>query len=338
MTVSRTVARSASLEPVDNESVTGLAGGGSPAGVSGLFRLTAPREPDWHTDTPGARRSEPVDPHETVSALTLYMREIGQFKLLSREEEVALARRVRAGDEAAREEMIKSNLRLVVKIARDFDGLGLPLLDLISEGNIGLMKAVDRYEPAKGAKLSVYASYWIKQRICRALSNLARTIRVPVYAQDQLQIVQAASLRLQEQLGRDPTNDEITQEVGLPAGRVQRVREALQAPISLDEPLDDQRRESVAETVADEHATTPDEALAQATGMQRLWQFIAQLSTREQIILRARFGLEGGEESTLNDISQQLGLVRERVRQIQNTALAKLRKKFQQPECPLRAA
>jgi len=268
--------------------------------------------------------------HETISALALYVREVGQIALLSREEEVTLARRAQAGDAAAREELIKANLRLALKIAHDYDGLGLPLLDLISEGNIGLMKCVDRYDPAKGAKLSVYASIWIKQYIRGALSHQARTIRVPVDAQNKLHAVGSVILRLQELLGRDPTCDEIAREAGLLTAWVQRTREAMQPTISLDAVTGDPERRSLAETIADEHCIAPDEALAQATLVQRLRHFIARLSEREQIILRSRFGLDGEKQGTFASIGRRLGIVHERVRQIHNSTMTKLRKRLNQ--------
>src|SRR5437870_7298250 len=167
-------------------------------------------------------------------ALQLYMREIGQVKLLTPKEEIALARRIKRGDEQAREQMIKANLRLVVKIARDYSGLGLPLLDLINEGNIGLMKGVERFNPAKGAKLSTYASWWIKQAIKRALANQSKTIRLPVHVVDTVAHIRRAEMRLHETLDREPTDDEIAAELGIDARRVREYREASRAPVSLE--------------------------------------------------------------------------------------------------------
>jgi RNA polymerase primary sigma factor len=295
-----------------------------------------PQPPEASSRASAALPSEPALAGESASVLRLYLREIGQVKLLSREEETALARRVQRGDEEAREQMIKANLRLVVKIAHDYEDMGLPLLDLISEGNLGLMKAVDRFDPAKGAKLSVYAALWIKQCIRRALSNHARTIRVPVYVYDKLLVIHRAALQLQEVLGRDPTHEEIAQHIGLPAGRVQRMRESIQPPVSLDQPFDAPGEKSVAETVPDEQATAPDEALAKAVSLQLLQQHLARLSPREQTVLRHRFGLHEETERTLQELGQEFGLTREGVRQIQNRALAKLRKHFEEQDRPSR--
>lgn len=285
----------------------------------------------------GSTTSDQVPVQQQASLLALYCQEIGQFNLLSREEETNLARRVQAGDAAAREAMINANLRLVVWIARGFEGMGLPLLDLISEGNIGLMRAVDRYDPDKGAKISVYASFWIKQCIRRALCDHGRTIRVPVHLHEKLQTVYSTFVRLKDLLGREPSTDEIAQEVGLPAHRVQRIREAMQVTVSLDQVLHDREGKSIAETVADERAFAPDEALARATGLEQLRECLGELDEREQSILRARFGLEGEDESTFDKVGRQLRLTRERIRQIQNAALAKLRRKLEEREQPFLA-
>src|SRR5262249_16750868 len=175
--------------------------------------------------------------HAQAPALQLYLREIGQVKLLTPKEERALARRIKRGDAQAREHMIKANLRLVVKIARDYDGLGLPLLDLINEGNIGLMKGVERFDPTKGAKLSTYASWWIKQAIKRALANQSKTIRLPVHVVEKVAEIRRAEVRLREALDREPTDEEIAAEVDIDSRRLQQYREAAKAPVSLETPL-----------------------------------------------------------------------------------------------------
>src|SRR2546430_1417772 len=172
-----------------------------------------------------------------VPALQLYLREIGQVKLLTRQEEIVLAKRIKRGDELAREHMIKANLRLVVKIARDYEGLGLPLLDLINEGNIGLMKGVERFDPKKGAKLSTYAAWWIKQAIKRALANQSKTIRLPVHVVDKVAHIRRAEMKLRETTGREPTDEEVAEDLKLNPRRVRLYREAARAPVSLDAPL-----------------------------------------------------------------------------------------------------
>src|SRR5438105_4832455 len=190
--------------------------------------------------TPGAAVSEAETPQTDSlhgDALHLYLREIGQVKLLTRAEETALAKRIRRGDKQAREDMIKANLRLVVKIARDYEGLGLPLLDLVNEGNIGLMKGVERFDPAKGAKLSTYAAWWIKQGIKRALANQSKTIRLPVHVVDKVAHIRRAELKLREELDRDPTEVELARELNLKPRSVREYRAASRAPVSLDAPL-----------------------------------------------------------------------------------------------------
>jgi RNA polymerase primary sigma factor len=259
------------------------------------------------------------------TSLKLYLREIGKVKLLSQEDEVQLAARIRKGDKKAREQMIKANLRLVVKIARDYEGLGLPLLDLISEGNIGLMKAVERFDPAKGGKLSTYGSWWIKQSMKRALANQSKTIRLPVHMVDKISKMNRAARRLQEVLGREPTDEELAEEMGIKAARVAMMRMAATRPASLDAPVGDADNGTFAEVVRDENADDPFEELQAkgVTGM--LKNLVTNLTDREANILRARYGLDGGRMKTLEEIGAEWGITRERARQVQNNALRKLR-------------
>src|SRR5258708_18914170 len=175
--------------------------------------------------------------YDGYTAIKLYLREIGQVKLLTLQQEVELAAKIKKGDKKAREQMIKANLRLVVKIARDYEGIGLPLLDLISEGNIGLMKAVERFDPSKGGKLSTYGSWWIKQSIKRALANQSKTIRLPVHLVDKISKMRRTAMRLQEELGREPTDEELADEMGMTALRVAQMRTAASRPASLDTPI-----------------------------------------------------------------------------------------------------
>ncbi|PWU18951.1 MAG: RNA polymerase subunit sigma [Verrucomicrobia bacterium] len=262
--------------------------------------------------------------------LQLYLREIGEVKLLTPQEEIKLAARIKRGDKAARELMIKANLRLVVKIARDYDGLGLPLLDLINEGNIGLMKGVERFDPAKGAKLSTYASWWIKQAIKRALANQSKTIRLPIHVVDKVAHIRRAEMRLREALDREPTDEEVAEEVGLKAHRVREYRDAARAPVSLEAPLgDEDDSDRVAEVVADAHAAAPFDHLIATSETELVKEVFSTLPSRERAILRMRFGLEDEEPRTLEEIGQHFGLTRERIRQIQNEALKKLRTKVE---------
>jgi RNA polymerase primary sigma factor len=266
------------------------------------------------------------------TAIKLYLREIGQVKLLTPAEEIELAARIKKGDKKAREQMIKANLRLVVKIAHDYEGLGLPLLDLISEGNIGLMKAVERFDPAKGGKLSTYGAWWIKQSIKRALANQSKTIRLPVHLVDKISKMRRVSHKLQEVLGREPTDDELAEELGMTPSRVTQLRTAAIRPASLDAPIGDDESNNFSEIVQDENAATPYQELEDKTVNKMLQEMVKTLDKREETILQYRFGLDGGSEKTLEEVGERFGVTRERVRQIQNIALAKLRKMIQKLE------
>jgi RNA polymerase primary sigma factor len=279
-----------------------------------------------------APRERERSSYDGDTAIKLYLREIGQVKLLTPQEEIQLAARIKRGDKKAREQMIKANLRLVVKIARDYEGIGLPLLDLISEGNIGLMKAVERFDPAKGGKLSTYGSWWIKQSIKRALANQSKTIRLPVHLVDKISKMRRTAMRLQEEFGREPTDEELGEELGISASRVAQMRMAAIRPASLDAPIGDEDSNNFAEVVEDESANTPYEHLEEKTVTRMLREMVKTLDTREATILRARFGLDGGQLETLEEVGGKFGVTRERVRQIQNIALKKLRRMIEKME------
>jgi RNA polymerase primary sigma factor len=271
-------------------------------------------------------------PYDGETAIKLYLREIGQVKLLTPKEEIELAARIKKGDKKAREQMIKANLRLVVKIAHDYESFGLPLLDLISEGNIGLMKAVERFDPAKGGKLSTYGSWWIKQSIKRALANQSKTIRLPVHLVDKISRMRRMALKLQEIFGREPTDEELADEMGMSVARVAQMRTAAIRPASLDAPIGDDETNSFAELVQDDSASTPYHQLDQKSALGMLQEMVKTLDERESTILRYRFGLDGGSERTLEEVGAKFGVTRERVRQIQNIALIKLRKMIEKLE------
>jgi RNA polymerase primary sigma factor len=285
-------------------------------------------------DKPEPATTERAEPVRMESAqgntLQLYLREIGQVKLLTPAEEIVLAKRIKKGDEAAREHMIKANLRLVVKIARDYEGQGLPLLDLINEGNIGLMKGVERFDPTKGAKLSTYASWWIKQAIKRALSNQSKTIRLPDHVVDKLANIRRAEVKLHEILDREPTDEELADFLRMDVRRVKVYRQASKAPVSLDAPLSDDDSDQVSEIVADPNAAAPFERLVKETDTALLKEVLAGLTDREKAILAMRFGLNDGVEKTLEEIGKVFGVTRERIRQIESEALKKLRVKMEQ--------
>jgi len=288
---------------------------------------------------PGEKQltSEPADLTEASSTaargdnLQLYLREIGQVRLLTPNEEIELAKRIQKGDEEAREHMIKANLRLVVKIARDYEGLGLPLLDLINEGNIGLMKGVERFNPAKGAKLSTYAALWIKQAIRRALGNQSKTIRLPVHVVDKMAHIRVAERKLREALGREASDEEVAEEMGFSLRQVKLYREAGKAPVSLDAPLSEgEDGKQVAEVVADPNAIGADDQLVKQGDTELLQQVLETLNERERTILNMRYGLEGGTPQTLEQVGEHFGLTRERIRQIQEEALVRLRARMKE--------
>jgi RNA polymerase primary sigma factor len=268
--------------------------------------------------------------HEPKDAFRLYVREIGQTQLLTPAEEVSLAKRIKRGDKAAREHMIKANLRLVVKIARDYENLGVPLLDLINEGNIGLMKAVVRFDPTKGAKFSTYAAWWIKQSVLRALSNQSKEIRLPVHVVQQIAHLRDATVRLQALLGREPTDEELADELETTTSYVRHWRNsAAISATSLDAPLNsDDESNRVSDVVPDENAETPYQELEGKANSAMVREMVATLDPREQTILRARFGLDGDDEKTLEEVGEKFGVTRERIRQIQDAALRKLRKRI----------
>ena len=264
--------------------------------------------------------------NESDSAINRYLREIGRIPRLTPEEEIQLARKIKNGDAEARERMINSNLRLVVTIAHDYANLGLPLLDLISEGNIGLTKAVDRFDPSKGAKLSTYAAWWIKQSIKRGLADKSKTIRLPVHLVDKIARVRRVSLQMSDELGREPTDDELGEELGIASDKVGRLKSIAIRPASLDAPIGDDDSTEFGETVGDEEAQTPFELLRNKNLHQELGGLIEVLDEREKKIIFERFGLHGGKPKTLEDVSKNFGITRERIRQLQNVALAKLRR------------
>jgi RNA polymerase primary sigma factor len=261
--------------------------------------------------------------------LQLYLREIGQVKLLTPQEEITLAKRIRRGDKKAREQMITANLRLVVKIARDYEGLGLPLLDLINEGNIGLMKGVERFDPSKGAKLSTYASLWIKQAIRRALSNQSKTIRLPVHVFDKMTHIRRAEVKLRETLDREPTDEEVADNLGLNTRRIRQYREASRAPVSLDSPISEDNSTSISDHVADASAAAPFDEIVKHNDNELMREVLATLDARESRILSMRFGLDNGRPKTLEEVGERLGVTRERIRQIQEQALQKMRVKIE---------
>ncbi|MBQ4480539.1 MAG: RNA polymerase sigma factor RpoD/SigA [Victivallales bacterium] len=262
--------------------------------------------------------------------MKLYMQSIGKYPLVTQEEEAKLAKRIAAGDNEARDQLISSNLRLVVKIAHDFKGLGLPLLDLISEGNIGLMRAVEKFDPSKGAKLSSYAAWWIKQSMRRALANQARTIRIPVQSASKIGKIQNAKAKLTQKLGREPTDKEIANEINLTERTVSGLRQGKTSTISLFDPIQNGAEGEFKDIIADEKTASPNDLMRDDETLEVMMQLVNKLPDRERVILQLRFGLprdDGKVEKpkTLEEVSRSIGRTRERVRQIQNQALETLR-------------
>jgi RNA polymerase primary sigma factor len=266
--------------------------------------------------------------------LQLYLNEIGQVQLITPQEEIELARRIKKGDRRAREKMITANLRLVVKIARDYENLGLPLLDLINEGNIGLMKGVERFDPNKGAKLSTYAAWWIKQSIMSALANQSKTIRLPAHVVERLAKMRRAEVQLRETLLREPTDQELAQHLGLDARRIRRYRDASKTPVSLDAPLHDDEPNRISEVVPDPNAAAPFERLLKENDAEFVREALATLSERETAILVMRFGLDDGAPKTLEEVGSRFHVSRERIRQIQDEALEKMRLEIEERDSP----
>jgi RNA polymerase primary sigma factor len=269
------------------------------------------------------------------SAMNVYLREIGRIALLTPKQEIELAVKIKQGDREARALMISSNLRLVVTIAQDYANLGLPLLDLISEGNVGLTVAVDRFDPSKGAKLSTYAAWWIRQSIKRALSNQGRTIRLPVHLGEKISKMRRVALHLSEEIGREPTDDELGEEIGIASEKVSHLKTASTSLASLDAPIGDDDLTELGESVADEQARTPFELLRDKDLHNDVDGLLEVLDDREKEIISQRFGFGGGERKTLEEIGRKLRVSRERIRQLENIALAKLRRAFRQKEYPI---
>jgi len=263
------------------------------------------------------------------SSLNLYMKEIGKVPLLTPEEEIELAKRVKKGDSRAREQMLKANLRLVVKIAKEYEGLGLPLLDLISEGNIGLIQAVKKFDPSKGNKFSTYGSWWIKEGIRRAVANQAKTIRLPVHVTEKIFKMQKVIEQYVRDNGIEPDNETLSKLLQLPINKLIILKEASEEILSLDASITMNSGETFADFVIDKKVGDPYSHLEKKTIHQMLKDLLQFLEQREREILDYRFGLTDDVEHSLDEVGKKFGVTRERVRQIQNRALKKLRENIE---------
>lgn len=271
---------------------------------------------------------------EQDKTIRIYLREIGEVDLLTPADEVRLAKRIKAGDEEATQLMIRANLRLVVKIAQDYARYGLPLLDLISEGNIGLMKAVERFDPKKGGKLSTYAAWWIKQAIKRALANQSKTIRLPAHLVDKIARMRRTEHALTEELGREPTEDELAEAMEVKPSVISHWKTVAMRPTSLDAPIGDGDGSEFAELVGDDRIRSPFEDINDRQLKAEAEELLDRLDPREQAILKYRYGLKGARVETLETVGKRFDITRERVRQIQNAALIKMREMMEANEQP----
>jgi RNA polymerase primary sigma factor len=275
-----------------------------------------------------SRKSRKAD----QSPLETYLREINATPLLTAEEEKQLAYRIQQGDSAARDHMVRANLRLVVNIARSYAARGLSLSDLIAEGNLGLLRAVEAYDPAMNTRFSTYAAYWIRQSMKRAVINMAKTIRIPAYMAQLLSEWRRASARLQEELGRPPTQEEVAAALKLSKKKLNIIKKAIRVYQGM--PQSGQREAEIGldDLLLDERSQTPGQELAHSDELRQVLQLVDQLSEREATVLRLRYGLGGEEPLTLMEIGERLGLTRERVRQIERDALKKLHEQLQGPD------
>ena len=258
-------------------------------------------------------------------AMFAYMQAISKNPLLTPNEEISLANKIKKGNKKARDKMISSNLRLVVKIARDYMNFGLPLMDLVSEGNIGLIKAVERFDPYKGGKLSTYAAWWIKQSIKRALANHSKTIRIPVHLVDRISKMRKIIQELTDTFGRPPADDEVAHAMGIPTNKVSHLKSISVNPSSLDAPVNEESDTSLGDLVGDENQATPFEDLATKMRNLDIRAVLSELSPREAEIIMLRFGLDGSKPLTLEEVGDRFDVTRERIRQIQSLAIRRMR-------------
>ena len=286
---------------------------------------------DGDIDLSGIEEEDLVDPVDLAAEYSLddpvrmYLKEIGQVKLLSAEEEVELAKRVSEGDQNAKNKLTEANLRLVVSIAKKYSGRGLHILDLIQEGNTGLIRAVDKFDWTKGNKFSTYATWWIRQAITRAIADQARTIRVPVHMVEVINKATRCNRKLVQELGREPTMEEIAAELNLPVEKIIEANRTAADTLSLDTPVGDEEDTSIGSFIMDDHTPGPADATSNAMLAEALKEILDTLTQREADVLKMRFGMYDGRTHTLEEVGQIFGVTRERIRQIENKAIRKLR-------------
>ncbi len=265
-----------------------------------------------------------LKPDMTTDSLQLFLKDIGKVRLLTAQEEVDLAKRIERGDLDAKQKMVESNLRLVVSIAKNYRNQGLPFLDLIQEGTLGLVRAAEKFDYRKGFKFSTYATWWIRQAIARALADKARTIRIPVHVVEKLNKIGRAERKLVTELGREPTAEEIAEVTGIEPDEVESIKRSAQAPVSLEKPVGDEEESEFGQFIADERAESPYERAAEILTKEALREALENLSYRERRVLELRYGLGGEHPRTLDEVGRTFNVTRERIRQIENQSLKKL--------------
>ncbi len=271
------------------------------------------------------QRVEEVAREVSTDALQLFLKDIGKVDLLTAAQEVELAKRIERGDHGAKQEMVEANLRLVVSIAKRYRNQGLPFLDLIQEGTIGLVRAAEKFDYRKGFKFSTYATWWIRQAVARALADKARTIRMPVHVVEKLNKIVRSERKLRAELCREPTPDEVARDLDLPVDEVEQIMRSAQAPVSLEKPVGDEEESEFGHFLTDENAPLPDEAADTTLRKETLRKILSTLSHRERRVLELRYGLDGEHPRTLDEVGRTFNVTRERIRQIENQSLKKLR-------------
>ena len=297
-----------------------------------LLQIDSEKSGDPDVDVKLAKGEREIDLESTISKtvavddpVRMYLKEIGKVPLLTAEEEVELAKRMEEGDEAAKQKLCEANLRLVVSIAKKYVGRGMLFLDLIQEGNLGLIKAVDKFDYTKGYKFSTYATWWIRQAITRSIADQARTIRIPVHMVETINKLIRVSRQLLQENGREPTSDEIAEEMGITVEKVREILKIAQEPVSLETPIGEEEDSHLGDFIPDEDAPAPAEAAAFSMLKEQLVEVLGTLTEREQKVLKLRFGLEDGRARTLEEVGKEFDVTRERIRQIEAKALRKLR-------------
>ena len=283
----------------------------------------AERAPDKRTRRK-SNASIDLRPGMTTDSLQLFLKDIGKVRLLTAQEEVDLAKRIERGDLDAKQKMVESNLRLVVSIAKNYRNQGLPFLDLIQEGTLGLVRAAEKFDYRKGFKFSTYATWWIRQAIARALADKARTIRIPVHVVEKLNKIGRAERKLVTELGREPTPDEIAEVTGIDPEEVDSIKRSAQSPVSLEKPVGDEEDSELGDFVEDDGAVSPFETASENLRRQNIYRALETLPRREREVIALRFGIGGGKPLTLEEVGRAFNVTRERIRQIENHTLKKL--------------